>query len=194
MITLDKRFCYHKQETTTDLINGIHFTITFNDANTSPGDIYKTIPTTIKNFYSSLGVNKDHPNLITTKPPSLEDLIKTEEEKSLLLVFCIAPNTKTCRHHLHLFCYFIHQYNLEVKAWTDNFDRKMRKIPIISSKGNPVYYTQVMDPLDAEIRKENSLMPLYRYLTERKPPSLIHYLSHKNSKNFLFHYVPAITP
>lgn len=183
------RYSFHKN--TLDLVNGIHITSTFNDKITSPGDIYKVLPGIIENLYDSLGHYKANSELITTQSPTVEDLQETEDEKGLLIVFCIAPNTKTIRWHLHSYVYGVHQYNVSTKDFLGSFDRAMRQSPLISSSGKPIYYTAVTDSVDANIRKEGSLIPLYRYITEREHPSLIHYLHNKNSKDFLYHYVPA---
>lgn len=177
---------FYKANTTLDLVNGIHLTFTFEDSCTSPGDIFKITPRIIENLYSSLGSFIQDPE-ITTKPPTALDLLKTEDEKKLLLVLCIAPNSKTIRHHLHAFVYFIHNFSMDFERFFKNFDRSSRQIPGISTRGWPLFYSAVTDPLDQKIRKEG-LEYLTQYIHKREYPSLMHYFDNKNSKNFLYHY------
>jgi hypothetical protein len=177
---------FYKVKTTLDLVNGIHLSVTFEDPDTSPGDIFKITPRIIKNLYLSLGSFIEDPK-ITTVPPSAKDLEKTQDSKNLLLVLCIAPNSKTMRHHLHAFVYFVHNFSIDLERFFKDFDRMTRQIPGISTRGWPVFYTAVTDPLDQQIRK-NGLNYLADYIKRREYPSLVHYFDNKNSKNFLYHY------
>jgi hypothetical protein len=177
---------FYNIRTTLDLVNGLHLTITFADVCTSPGDIFKITPRIIENLYSSLGSFIRDPE-ITARPPSAADLEKTQDEKKLLLVLCIAPNSKTIRHHLHAFVYFVHNFSIDFESFFKTFDRKGRQIAGISTKGWPIFYSAVTDPLDQQIRKEG-LDYLAQYIRKRDYPSLMHYFENKNSKNFLYHY------
>lgn len=177
---------FYKVNTTLDLVNGIHLTFTFEDSCTSPGDIFRISPRIIENLYSSLGSFIKDPE-ITTVPPSAKDLEKTQDSKRLLLVLCIAPNSRTIRHHLHAFVYFVHNFSIDLERFFKDFDRMTRQVPGISTRGWPIFYTAVTDPLDQQIRK-NGLNYLAQYIKKREYPSLVHYFDNKNSKNFLYHY------
>lgn len=188
---ISSRHSFYEAENTLDLINGIHLTFTFQNPDASPGDIHEVLPEVVDNFYDSLDSKVAYQPFITYQPPTLSDLENTQDNKGLLLVLVIAPNSKTIRHHLHVYAYFLHQYNTPLNKFHGTFDRKMRRCQLISSTGRPIYYTSVTDPVDARIRTEGSLAPLQEYITARKPPSLIHYLHNKNNKDFAYHYVPS---
>jgi hypothetical protein len=177
---------FYKVNTTLDLVNGLHLTVTFEDLCTSPGDIFKITPRIIENLYSSLGSFVQEPT-ITGRPPSARDLEKTQNDKKLLLVLCIAPNGNTIRHHLHAFVYFVHNFSMDFESFFKTFDRSSRQIPGISTRGWPIFYSAVTDPLDQLIRKKG-LEYLASYIKKREYPSLMHYFDNKNSKNFLYHY------
>lgn len=184
---MKSRYTLHTQHLQ-ELINGIHITTTFQDKTTSPGDIYKILPDFISNLYSPLEITPENTHS-TTQQPTAQEIEKTLDKKNLFIVFCIAPNTKTIRWHLHTFIYGLHQHNFTFKKWKNKFERRTRReIPLISSAGKPIFYTAVEDFIDAGIRNEGFLF-LEKYINKRFYPSLIHYLSNKNSKDFLFHYV-----
>ncbi len=181
------KYEFYKCNSTLDLVNGLHLTITFADACVSPGDIYQIIPMIIKNLYSALGSPVECP-VITTAQPSVSDLVNAQGDKKLFLVMCIAPNSNTLKYHLHAFVYNLHNFSVDFKCFFKAFDRSCRKIPGISSRGWPVFYSAVTDPIDKQIRKDG-FEYLIDYIKKREYPSLMNYLHAKNSKDFLYHYV-----
>lgn len=121
-------------KTTLDIVNGLRLTVTFSDECTSPGDIYRIVPEIIKGLYHALGSPVVNPQ-IQSKAPSQADLELAQDTRKLLVVICIAPSSRSLRHHLHLFVYFLHNFSAEFKSFFQSFDRTCRSIPGISSKG-----------------------------------------------------------
>lgn len=183
------RYNIHRQQSTLDLVNGIHVTITFNDHIMSQADIYKKLPDIVNAFYGATGIQEPH-YCISTDKPTINDLNNTEENKGLLFVFAIHPNRNTSRCHLHCFCYFLHQHNVDFGSWKQDFERRIRALECVSSSGSPIYYTMVTDDLDSSIRKSNSLEPLHDYIHKRTRPSLMHYFLHDKQGTLLYSYVP----
>lgn len=181
------RYSFYGINNTLDLINGLHITVTFQDPNTSAGDIWKIIPSLTRKLYSALGKPLKEDPEVTTFPPILADLELTDIAKELLLVFCIAPNKSTNRFHLHIFSYFVHNFSVDFKEFFKKFDRDCRALPGISKRGWPLFYSKCTDNLDQQIREEG-LNALVGYIKNRQYPSLMHYFENKNSKNFLYHY------
>jgi hypothetical protein len=174
-------------DNTNDLVEGIALTIT-SSGNFDYADCYENLKPITDIFYQS--IKNPVTTRIYTKPPNDIEVEISLTEKRLIIVYVIAPHKNGDNYHIHGFIYGLHNYSIPINDFTSYVDREIKKLKYLSSKNRySVLLKPITDQLDFQIREHNSYEPLLNYITKPQFDTFTHYLKHKNSNQFIYHYL-----
>lgn len=175
-------------KSTNDLINGLAITLTSSDKDFGASSALTLLPEIIQVFYRNLGINlSDSP--LHSRPPTEKQASKTLSSKHLVSAFAIVPNLNESKYHIHGFIYGIHNHSKDLKSFITSVDADLKTLRPLSKKNRySVVMKPICDPIDADIRPQNSYKPLIDYLANPSYGTFTHYMTYHNSRNLIFNY------
>lgn len=175
-------------KSTNDLVNGLAITLTSSDKDFGASSALTVLPEIIQVFYRNLGINPAN-NTLNSRPPTEKQATKTLSGRHLVSAFAIAPNLNESKYHIHGFIYGIHNHSKDLKGFITSVDADLKTLRPLSKKNSySVLMKPICDPIDADIRSQNSYRPLIDYLATPSYGTFAHYITYHNSRNLIFNY------
>lgn len=175
-------------KSTNDLINGLALTLTSSDKDFGASSAMMMLPEIVQAFHRNLGINLGNAPL-HSRPPTEKQASKTLSSRYLISAFAIAPNLNESKHHIHGFIFGIHNHSKDLKDFIVNVDAELKMLRPLSKKNRySVVMKPIGDPIDADIRYQDSYQPLIDYIAKPSYGTFSHYITYHNSRNLIFNY------